>query len=111
MFGPIRVVHVNDIAFVGSTLVRNLRAEGVDASLIEPLRLGRTIPRPWRLAALPVRAIGLLAAGARVRFGGYDVAHVHFARLGIVGPLGGRPYVLHCHGSDIREVRPWQWRT
>lgn len=106
MSSPLRVVHVNDIAFVGSTLVRALRREDVEAWLIEPARPGASVRLPWKLAMVPLRAAALVAAGAQIRFGNADLAHVHYARLGIVGPIGGKPYVLHCHGTDIRGVRP-----
>ena len=106
MASRIRVVHVNDVAFVGSTLVRSLARVDVDARLIEPARPGRTIRYPWKVVTLPIRVAGLIAAGLQVRWGGDDLAHVHYARLGIVGPVGGKPFVLHCHGSDIRGVVP-----
>lgn len=102
----IRVVHVSDIAFVGSTLVRSLPAAGVEARLIRPARPGASIPYPWKAAALPLRAAGLVSTAIQVRRSVADLTHVHFARLGIVGPLCGRPYVLHCHGSDVRGVSP-----
>ncbi|HYM83425.1 MAG TPA: glycosyltransferase family 4 protein [Candidatus Dormibacteraeota bacterium] len=101
-----RVAQVNDIAFVGSTLVRALREEGISSELIEPARPGAGIAYPWKAVTLPLRVAGLVSAGMHVRRGGFDLAHVHYARLGLVGPIGGRPYVLHCHGSDIRGVRP-----
>ncbi|MDO5079969.1 glycosyltransferase [Buchananella hordeovulneris] len=91
-----RVLHVNDVAYVGSTLVNYAFAMG----------------HPWRLAALPVggdgrpgrfvarRAAalpGFLAARARA-----DVTHVHYAPNGYLG-WGAKRFVLHCHGSDLRR--------
>ncbi|HJW21521.1 MAG TPA: glycosyltransferase family 4 protein [Candidatus Limnocylindrales bacterium] len=101
-----RIVHVNDLAFVGTTLVRTMRGLGVDAELVRPWRPGAGLPYPWKLAALPLRAAAIAAAGLRLRVEAPDVVHVHYARLGMFGPLAGRPYVLHCHGSDVRGVRP-----
>ncbi len=101
-----RIVHVNDLAFVGTTLVRTIRSLGVDAELVEPWRPGAGMPYPWKLAALPLRAAAIGAAALRIRAHAPDVVHVHYARLGMLGPLAGRPYVLHCHGTDIRGVRP-----
>ncbi len=101
-----RVAQVNDIAYVGSTLTRALRATGIDADLIEPRHPGAGWPYPWKLATFPVRLAALLGSAVRIRAGRYDVVHVHYARLGLLGALSGRPYVIHCHGSDIRGVRP-----
>lgn len=101
-----RVAHVNDIAFVGSTMVRALRARGVDARLVDPARPGARATYPRKLATRPLRVAALAAAGLELRRGSYDLVHVHFARLGFLGPMSGRPYVLECHGTDIRGVRP-----
>jgi glycosyltransferase involved in cell wall biosynthesis len=103
---PLRIAHVNDIAFVGSTLARAMRELGEDAVVVEPFRLRTNLRYPWKAAALPFRAAGLLGAAATVRRGHFDVVHVHYARLGMVGPLTGRPYAIHVHGTDIRGVRP-----
>lgn len=101
-----RVAHVNDIAYVGSTLVQALRSIGVEADLIEAPHPGAGWAYPWKVATLPFRLGGLLLSGVELRGGRYDLIHVHYARLGMLGPLSGRPYVIHCHGSDIRGVRP-----
>jgi len=103
---PLRIAHVNDIAFVGSTLARAMRELGEDAVVVEPFRIRTGLRYPWRAATLPFRVIGVLGAAATVRRGHFDVVHVHYARLGMIGPLAGRPYALHVHGSDIRGVRP-----
>ncbi len=105
--GPrLRVAQVNDIAAVGSTLARAMNRLGVEARLIEPWRPAPRLRYPWKAAALPLRAAGIGGAGLAVRRGGFDVIHVHFARLGMIGELGGRPYTLHVHGTDIRGVVP-----
>jgi glycosyltransferase involved in cell wall biosynthesis len=101
-----RVAQVNDIAYVGSTLTDTLRGLGVAVDLVEPWRPGAGIAYPWKLLTMPLRAWGLVAAGLGLRRQRYDLVHVHYARLGILGSLAGRPYLLHCHGSDIRGVTP-----
>jgi glycosyltransferase involved in cell wall biosynthesis len=102
----VRVAHVNDIAFVGSTMVRALRERGIDARLVDPARPGARTRYPRKLATRPLRVAALAAAGLELRRGSFDLVHVHFARLGFLGPMSGRPYVLECHGTDIRGVRP-----
>lgn len=100
------IAHVNDIAFVGSTLVRELRRAGVDARLLEPPRPGASLPYPWKLAVLPFRVAGLIATGLHLRGAAYDLVHVHYARLALIGPVSGQPFIVHCHGSDVRGVTP-----
>jgi glycosyltransferase involved in cell wall biosynthesis len=103
---PARVAQVNDIAAVASALARAMDRLGADSTVIEPRRVGVSWRYPWKAASLPFRAAGIVGAGMAVRRGHFDVVHVHFARLGMIGPLGGRPYTLHIHGTDIRGVRP-----
>jgi glycosyltransferase involved in cell wall biosynthesis len=103
---PLRVAQVNDIAAVAGTLTRAMNELGAEVTLIEPRRPGARLRYPWKAAVLPFRAAGILGAGLTVRRGHFDVVHVHFARLGMIGPLGGRPYTLHLHGTDIRGVQP-----
>jgi glycosyltransferase involved in cell wall biosynthesis len=50
----------------------------------------------------PVRALDWLDIIRRVRAGKYDLAHIHYAYLGNLGWLGHIPYLLHCHGTDLR---------
>jgi len=105
-----RIAQVNDIAHVGSTLASALRDLGQEVDLLESPRPFPRGPVLARRLALPARAWGLVATGLRVRFARYDIVHVHFARLGVVGPLAGRPFVLHCHGTDVRGLATSRWR-
>jgi glycosyltransferase involved in cell wall biosynthesis len=106
---PARIAQVNDIAAVASTLALAMNRLGADSEVIEPRRAGVSWSYPLKAASLPLRAAGIVGAGMAVRRGHFDVVHVHFARLGMIGPLGGRPYTLHIHGTDIRGVRPESW--
>jgi glycosyltransferase involved in cell wall biosynthesis len=35
-----------------------------------------------------------------------DIVHIHYATQALPGLLSGRPFVVHCHGSDIRGIAP-----
>jgi glycosyltransferase involved in cell wall biosynthesis len=102
----LRIVHLNDLAATGTHLVEALRAEGVEAILIDPARPGRRLRLPWRLATLPWRVGALLQAARRARGLRPDLVHVHYAAFAWLGALSGRPYLVHCHGTDVRGVRP-----
>lgn len=103
---PLRVAHLNDIAWVGSELVAALRRAGVEAQLVSPARPGAHGPGPVRGLLLPTRLLSLAVGAARARGLHPDVHHLHFARHGWVAPLLGGPYVLHCHGTDVRGTAP-----
>jgi glycosyltransferase involved in cell wall biosynthesis len=101
-----RIVHVNDYAAVASTLAQAQRAQGHDVTVIDPTRAGFGRNPIFRALLLPVRWGALLAVAIRLRRGRWDVIHVHYAWKGLVGVLSGRPFVLHCHGSDVRGIKP-----
>jgi glycosyltransferase involved in cell wall biosynthesis len=94
------------VAFVGTELVAALRQLGQAAELIEVPRPGNRLPAPWRRATAPLRLLSPLGVLPRVRLGRYDVVHFHYAWKALAGPLSGRPYVLHCHGTDVRGRTP-----
>lgn len=101
--GTPRTLHLFDCADVGATLVRAARSEGL----------------PW--SYLPARDTsndGTGGGGRIRRFGGVaawtarrwslslpaDLLHIHFGtRARIAARWPRRPFVLHFHGTDIRE--------
>jgi glycosyltransferase involved in cell wall biosynthesis len=102
----LRIVHVNDIAFVASNLVAGLNAAGHDARTVDPPKPGATIRYPLKLLTIPVRLGVLAATAAAIRREAPDIVHVHYASQGMVGALAGRPFIVHCHGTDIRGKDP-----
>jgi glycosyltransferase involved in cell wall biosynthesis len=78
-----------------------LRRLGHQADLILPRESAER--RLWcKVLALPGRVPETLRLGRQIRSGGYDIVHVHVANAGWMATLGGYPYVVHCHGSEIR---------
>ncbi len=102
----LRIAQVNDIACVGSTLVTALQQLGQSAELLEVPRPGASWPTPWRELTAPLRLISNLAVVPRLRQGPFDVVHFHYAWKATAGLFAGRPFVLHCHGSDVRGRTP-----
>ncbi|HEX6140315.1 MAG TPA: glycosyltransferase family 4 protein [Candidatus Limnocylindria bacterium] len=106
MTGPLRVVQLNDLAHTGETFVAGLPAEGIESVLFEPARHGVGARPPRKLLAAPLRVAALLDAVLRARRWAPDLVHLHYARMGWMARLVGRPYLIHCHGSDVRGVSP-----
>ncbi len=100
------IVHVNDIASVASTLMAEQRRRGYDVRVIELPKPGASLPDPWKLAFVPVRVLLALASAARLRGKPPSIVHIHYATQAFFGPLAGHPFLVHCHGSDIRDVAP-----
>ena len=106
--GGVRVLHVNDIARIGSALVRRARAEGLrwdvyDTARADPGWSPRT--RALRRALRGARwEAGLVRRAVRA-----DLLDVHGATVTAHTDWLRRPCVLHLHGTDIR-VRRYQAR-
>ncbi len=61
---------------------------------------------PWKLVSAPARVAVFGCASLAVRAERPDLVHIHNARHALHGPLSGRPYVVHCHGTDVRGIQP-----
>lgn len=104
-----RFVQVNDIASVASELAAALRKRGHEVDLLYPRLYGANLQPPAKLAMAPLRFIDWLRLAWKLRRGHYDAVHIHYGYLGIVGLLAGVPYILHCHGDDVRDVSRRIW--
>ncbi|MCS4484028.1 glycosyltransferase [Gleimia sp. 6138-11-ORH1] len=93
-----KVVHVNEIANVPSTLVAQAQHEGKAWSL-QRIPAGKGHP----LRVISSRLQDLFHWLRKRR--GADLIHLHYAANGYYG-WGKLPFVLHLHGSDIRK--DWQ---
>jgi len=93
-----KVVMINDCAFVGETLLKNM-----------PLNVEKQHIK--RSRGFWSKTFGLVFKVLRARG---DVYHVHYLLQDcyIAVRLGKRPLIGHAHGSDLREViksRKWGW--
>lgn len=93
-----RVVHVNDVAGVGSAAVDQARAEGLDW-LLWPLPAVRG-------ASLPTKVVRRVRDLVRFRPTGRaaDLLHVHYGLFGYYAWSVRRRYLLHLHGTDVRST-------
>ncbi|UNX55734.1 hypothetical protein MF406_05715 [Georgenia sp. TF02-10] len=102
--GP-RVLHVNDCAGVARNLVRAARDRGYHWRRLPPASVRPAGPTPTGAGRVRWVPYVLRRAAALARA---EVAHVHYATSVplITAPgMPRRPYLLHLHGTDIRE----QW--
>lgn len=105
------ILHIHDIANVGSTLVAGLQEIGHKAELRRLNLAARHGSTLTKLLVSPLRLREMLRVNREVGRGRYDIIHIHFAYLGWLGILGHYPYFLHCHGSDIRrDLKDWRRR-
>jgi len=97
-----RIAEINDIASVATEITRGLRARGHEATLLQPRLVGATLHPLVKPVVGPARAADWIDLIQTMHRGNYDLAHIHYAYLGNVGVLGRFPYILHCHGTDLR---------
>ena len=102
-----RIAEINDIASVASDLAKGLRDRGHDVTVIRPRLFGGRLPWMVKPVVGPVRGVEWAQIIRKVREGNFDMVHIHYAYLGMMGVLGKFPYILHCHGSDVREITPF----
>ena len=96
------IVHVNDIAWVASTLQTAQRRRGDTVDLIDPPKPGAAFRWPWKVGSVALWLPILAATALAIRRRGFAIAHVHDATQSLVGLFSWRPFVVHCHGTDIR---------
>jgi len=99
----LRIVQVNDINQVGGAHAAGLRALGHHVDVWQPSLAGAGGPLVVKLAAMPGRVLDLRHARGLLRPDRFDVAHLHWASYGALGYLSRIPYVVQCHGTDVRE--------
>jgi glycosyltransferase involved in cell wall biosynthesis len=102
-----RIAEINDIASVASGLADGLSARGHEVTVIRPRLVGGGLPWMVKPVVSPVRAVEWAQIIRMVQAGHYDAVHIHYAYLGMLGILGKFPYLLHCHGTDVREITPF----
>ena len=102
-----RIAEINDIASVASDLSTGLRGRGHEVTLIQPRLIGGSLPWAIKPVVGPVRAVEWAQIIRQLNRERYDAIHIHYAYLGMLGVLGKLPFLLHCHGSDVRRITPF----
>ncbi len=97
-----RIAEINDIASVASEIGAGLEARGHAVDYYYLRLVGARLHPNVKPVTGPIRALDWLDIIRRIRAGRYDLVHIHYAYLGNIGALGGFPYILHCHGTDLR---------
>lgn len=100
-----RIALVHDIAGVAKIQARLLRSAGHDVDEIALPHTGAAWRWPFKALALPIRVLAYLPAARRLRGGRYDVVHVHWLPVGIVGVMAGVDFHVQAHGSDLHSIR------
>ncbi len=98
-----RVLHVNNINHVAETYARELVRRGHTAAVYEPNLRGGFASLPIKLAMMPGRLLDLRHIIGELNPDHFDIVHIHWASYGVLGLASQIPFVIHCHGSDVRD--------
>lgn len=96
-----RIAEINDVASVATETGRGLRRRGHEVALLRPRLYGGLLPNWIKLVAAPARVYDWARLLGRIRRGRFDILHIHYAYLGLLGVIAAKPYLLHCHGADV----------
>src|SRR5713101_7521593 len=97
-----RILQVNDINQVATIYAGELINRGHSVEVYEPSLRGGSAPLPIKLAAMPRRLLSLRYIVGSLNPNHFDIMHIHWASYGILGLVGRIPFIVHCHGSDVR---------
>lgn len=98
-----RILHVHPINQVAQNYMSGLAELGHTGTLYEPNLAGGNALLPIKLAMMPSRIFHLRHVVRDLSPQYYDLAHIHWASYGMLGLASRIPYIIHCHGSDVRE--------
>ena len=105
----VRVVQVGDVAAVGPALEAALAGRAEVISVPFP-QAGARQPMWLKAAYAPFRMVQALRVGRAVNRLRPDVVHIHWLPNALVGPVLTAPWIIHCHGSDVRGLIGWRLR-
>ncbi len=97
-----RILYVHGINQVAETYGKYFASQGHLIHLYEPDLSGGNSILPLKLALMPARLFDLRQVVGRLDATYFDLAHIHWASYGILGLVSRIPYIVECHGSDVR---------
>src|SRR5215475_3970827 len=100
--GKMRILHIYNLNRVAQLYCDALEQMGHTVKIFQPSLLGAHLPLSGKLALMPLRLFNLWHITGSLRPEHFDLVHIHWASYGLLGLIGRVPYVVHCHGSDVR---------
>jgi glycosyltransferase involved in cell wall biosynthesis len=99
----VRILHVHTINSVANLYAQGLAHRGHSSTIYEPSLAGGSASLPIKMAMMPGRIFSLRHIVGYLNWDQFDIVHIHWASYGALGLLSRIPFVVHCHGSDVRN--------
>jgi len=97
-----RILNVNNINQVAEICGDELMRRGHAVKLYEPSLVGGLAPLPVKAALMAGRLLDMRQVAGKLTPDYFDIVHIHWATYGILGSVSKVPFIVHCHGSDVR---------
>ncbi len=97
-----RILYIYNINQVAQTYGDKLALDGYTVQIFEPSLAGGSAPLPMKLLSMPGRMLDLRRVLGILNKEHFDLVHIHWASYGILGLVSKIPFVIECHGSDVR---------
>ena len=97
-----RILYIYNINQVAQMYANKLACDGYSVQVFEPSLAGGSASLPVKLSKMPSRVLDLRRVLSVLNREHFDLVHIHWASYGVVGLLSQIPFVIECHGSDVR---------
>ena len=97
-----RILYIYNINQVAETYANRLALDGHVVKVFEPNLAGGSASRAIKLAMMPGRILDLRRVLGDLNKDHFDLVHIHWASYGILGLISPIPFIIECHGSDVR---------
>ena len=97
-----RILYINNINQVAQIDKNELSLHEHSITLYEPDLTGGHAPLPIKLAMMPKRILNLRHIVGKLSPNYFDIVHIHWASYGILGLVSRIPFIVECHGTDVR---------
>ena len=98
-----RILYVHNINQVAGTHASELMRRGHSTALYEPCLSGGLAPLPIKLAMMPRRILDMRCIVSKLSPDYFDIVHINWASYGVLGMVSQIPFIVECHGSDVRQ--------
>jgi glycosyltransferase involved in cell wall biosynthesis len=98
----LRILQVNQINQVAYILGDDLMRRGHDVEVYEPSFIGGLAPLPIKMALMPWRVLDMRRVVGKFNRNHFDIVHIHWASYGVLGLASRIPFIVQCHGTDVR---------
>ena len=97
-----RILQVNQINQVAYIYGNGLEQNNHYVEVYEPSLVGGMAVLPLKLALMPWRVLDMRRIIGKLNQKHFDIVHIHWASYGLLGMASRIPYIVHCHGDDVR---------